>query len=491
MSTYKKISRHKRLVLLFCILILFISFCKKKDPTSPSDDINRQIIILYTNDEHGWMEATETIGGAAGLMGLWRQAEGYKEDGPYLILSGGDMWTGPAISTWFKGQSMVEVMNAMDYSAAAIGNHEFDFKIDVLKERMAQSTFPYLAANIKSKHTDALADFTIPYLVKEVNEVKIGIIGLASTSTPWTTFPDHVADYNFIAYDTTLREIIPQVKADGAELLMVVGHIGNSEMQSLVPIAREYGIAVIGGGHTHEKVASIVDDIAIIESGANMIAYAKVDLIFDIEADTLVQIQAGVYENVGGTPDPEIEAIVEKWHALMDQELSQVIGYVNQEIGQRTNAMFNMVTDSWLYTYPTADVSLTNTGGIRQSIPSGNITMGTIVGVLPFENSIVKLELTGTQLIDCIGNLIVGGMTTIGGYQLSDGTPIHPDTIYHVLTTDYLYARSDYNFQLYDSEPYNTSIHYRQPVIDWIKSLNTSAGNPLDQYLDTNPRQPF
>ncbi|UCE06594.1 MAG: bifunctional metallophosphatase/5'-nucleotidase [bacterium] len=489
MSIFKK---QTVLLLLLNFLILPFYFCTDKDgTTSPPGEINRQIIILYTNDEHGWMEANETTGGAAGLMGLWRETEGYKENGPYLILSGGDMWTGPAISTWFKGQSMAEVMNAMDYSAAAIGNHEFDFKIDVLKERMTQSAFPYLSANIKNKHSGTIAEFATPYIIKEVNEVKVGIIGLASTSTPWTTFPDHVADYNFIACDTALRETIPQVRADGAELLIVVGHIGKSEMQSLVPIAREYGIIVIGGGHIHEKVASIVDDIAIIESGANMVAYAKVDLIFDIEADTLVQMKAAIHENVGGTPDPEIEAIVEKWRALMDQELSQVIGYVSQEIGQRTNAMFNMVTDSWLYTYPTADISLTNIGGIRQSILAGNITMGTIVGVLPFENMIVQLELTGTQLIDCIGNLIVGGMTTIGGYQLSDGTPIHPDSMYNVLTTDYLYARSDYNFHLYDADPYNTSIHYRQPVIDWIKSLNTSAGDPLDQYLDPDPRRLF
>ncbi len=488
MSAQKKINGQKVLLISLCIFCLFPSFCSKKDPTSPIDDINRRIIILYTNDEHGWMEPTPTTGGAAGLMGLWRQDEKYEESEPYLILSGGDMWTGPAISTWFKGQSMVEVMNAMNYSAAAIGNHEFDFKIDVLNQRIAESTFPYLAANIKNKSTNAIPDFATPYIIKEVNGVKVGIIGLASTTTPWSTFPDHVADYNFLEYDAALREITPQVKADSAELLIAIGHITNSEMQALVPTAKDLGIAIIGGGHSHEKVANIIDGIATIESGANMIAYTKVELVFDTEADTLVQIGVSLHENVGGSADPEIDAIVKKWQSLMDQELAEVIGYVNQEIGQASNAMFNLVTDSWLYSYPNADVSLTNKGGIRQSIPAGNITFGTIVGVLPFENNIVELELTGTQLIDCIDGLVMGGMTGIGGYKLSDGTPIYPGTIYHVLTTDYLYARPDHHFHLYDSDPYNTSIHYRQPVIDWIKSLNTSAGNPLDQYLDTNPR---
>jgi 5'-nucleotidase/UDP-sugar diphosphatase len=489
MSILKKINGQKVLLISLSFCFLFTSFCSKKDPTSPIDDINRRLIILYTNDEHGWMEPTATTGGAAGLMGLWRQNEKYEESEPYLILSGGDMWTGPAISTWFKGQSMVEVMNAMNYSAAAIGNHEFDFKIDVLNQRIAESTFPYLAANIKSKTTNAIPDFVTPYIVREVNGVKVGIIGLASTTTPWSTFPDHVAEYNFLDYDAALREITPQVKADNAELLIVIGHISNSEMQALVPTARDLGITIIGGGHSHEKVANIIDGIATIESGANMIAYSKAELVFDTEADTLVQISVSLHENVGGSPDAEIDVIVKKWQSLMDQELAEVIGYVNQEIGQASNAMFNLVTDSWLYSYPNADVSLTNKGGIRQSIPAGNITFGTIVGVLPFENNIVELELTGTQLIDCVDGLVMGGMTSIGGYKLSDGTPIYPDTIYQVLTTDYLYSRTDHNFHLYDSEPYNTSIHFRQPVIDWIKSLNTSTVNPLDQYLDTNPRR--
>ncbi len=117
------------------------------------------------------------------------------------------------------------------------------------------------------------------------------------------------------------------------------------------------------------------------------------------------------------------------------------------------------------------------------------ITLATMVGVLPFENPIVELELTGMQVIDCAGDLVVGGMTTIEGYFHSDGSPLVADSIYHVLTIDYLYARTDYNFSLYDPTPYNTAIHYRQPVIDWIESLNTSSSDPLNNYLDHTPRQ--
>lgn len=90
----------------------------------------REITVLYTNDEQCWMEGVEEGSGAANLIGVWQKEHGYTPDGPFVILSGGDMWTGAAISTLYEGQSMVEVMNSMHYDAAALGNHEFDFGLE-------------------------------------------------------------------------------------------------------------------------------------------------------------------------------------------------------------------------------------------------------------------------------------------------------------------------------------------------------------------------
>jgi 2',3'-cyclic-nucleotide 2'-phosphodiesterase (5'-nucleotidase family) len=492
MLGFKRFIKKNRLLLWPLILIVIFFSCKGKNSSAPfNNELFKQIIILYTNDEHGWIEPTDTHGGAAGMMGLWRNNQGYPLDGesPFLILSGGDLWTGPAISTWTRGESMIDVMNAMGYGAAAIGNHEFDFKIDVLNQRIAQANFPFLSANIREKRTGAIPGFATPYIVKEVNGVRIGLVGLTTTSSPYTTFPDHVKDFDFIPYDIALGEIVPQVIGDGAELLIVVGHICYAQMLALAPTAADLGIAVIGGGHCHELVTDNQNGVTIIQGGANMRHYVKVDISFDTATDTIRSLNVSIHENIGGTPDPEIETIVSNWQREVNKTLSLVIGYVDQEIGQDSHAMFNMVTDSWLFSWPSAGISLTNMGGIRQSIPAGNITIGTIVGVLPFENNIIEVELTGAQLLECISDLVVGGMTTIGGYQLSDGTLIDPGATYKVLTIDYLYSRPDYCFQYYDLAPYNTSMHYRQPVIDWIRSLNTSAANPLDNYLDHTPRR--
>jgi 2',3'-cyclic-nucleotide 2'-phosphodiesterase (5'-nucleotidase family) len=486
------------------ILILFLAACinnshptatvtEAAEPTRSSDETDglRSLTILYTNDEHGWMEATEDSGGAAGLMGLWREKEGYTQDGPFLILSGGDMWTGPVISTWFDGESMADVMNVMGYDAAAIGNHEFDFGLDGLRERATQSEFPFLSANIRDRTTGDIPDYFLPYVVEEVGGITVGLIGLTTLGTPQTTMPDNVAGFDFIPYRQTLEEVVPQARADGAELLVIVGHICSDEMRALAPTAAELGIAVIGGGHCNERVSSIVDRVALVEGGAHMEAYAKVELTFDTTTDKVVSVEPSTNNNRGGAPDQEVAAIVGRWRAEADKTLAHVIGYAENEIGTRSDAMFNMVTDAWLTAYPNADIALTNRGGFRQSIPAGEITLATIVGVLPFSNVLVDVELTGAQLIESIEccNPVVGGMTTVGGYELVDGTSIDPESAYHVLINDFMYAGGDdFKFKVYDPDAYNTGIDWRQPVMDWIISLKTSPDDPLDAHLDAIPR---
>jgi len=456
-----------------------------------ADESVRRLTILYTNDEHGWMEESDDTGGAAGLLGLWREKEGYTEDGPFLILSGGDMWTGPAISTWFDGESMADVMNVMGYHAAAIGNHEFDFGLDGLAERAAQSEFPFLSANIRYKATGDTPENVIPYVVEEAGGMNVGLIGLTTLRTPLTTNPENVADFDFVSYAQALEEVVPRVKADGAQLLIIVGHICYDEMRDLTPLAAELGIAVIGGGHCNERVSRVIDGVALIEGGAYMAAYAKVDIAYDIATDIVMSVEPSTHNNRGGTPDLAVAAVVDQWQGRTDEALAFVIGYVEQEIGRRSDALYNMVTDAWLAAYPNADVALTNRGGFRQPIPAGEITLATIVGVLPFNNVLVDVELTGAQLIENIEccNPVLSGMTAIGDYSLSDGKSVNPDATYHVLVNDFMYAGGDdFTFKQHDPKAYNTGIDWRQPVIDWVTQLKTSPGHPLDPYLDPAPR---
>ncbi len=447
------------------------------------------LTILHTNDEHGWIEESEFTDGAAKLMGVWRDVEGYREDGPFLILSGGDNWTGPAISTWFEGESTVDVMNAMNYNASTVGNHEFDFKIAGFEERLAQAEFPYVSANIRLKANGDFPRFVVPYVMKEVSGLQVGIVGLTTTSTPRSGFPTYVETLDFIPYADALSEVVPQVWDDGADIVVVVSHICHAEMTALVPLANQLGISVIGGGHCNELVAEINNGVAVIEGGWRMASYARVQITFDGETGSITELVPSTAQNNGGTPDPEVAAVVSRWIEAADAELSDVVGFASSPVG-RGPALHNLIADSWLHAYPSADIAMNNAGGVRQGLPAGEITRGTIIGMLPFQNNLLALELTGSQVVASLRRgTIVAGMTTVGGFFHSDGSPMKMDSVYTILTTDYLYAREDYPYAADDPDPILTGINYHQPTIEYLEFLNTTNSNPLNQVLDPAPRR--
>ncbi len=470
-------------------LLLVLTACGSFAPEGEA----HALTILYTNDEHGWIAPDEENGGAAAMMQRWRDEEGYTEDGPFLILSGGDTWTGPALSTWFDGEPTIEVLNAMGYDAAAVGNHEFDFGPEGLRARTAEAEFPFLAANLLDAETGERSDLALPYIIHEVGDLQVGIIGLASTGTPKTTMPTHVADLTFAPYAETLEAIVPEVKEEGADVLVVISHLCSDEMEPLAQTAADLDVAMIGGGHCHERVNRIVDaGVLLVESGAYMQAYTRVDLTVNSRTGEVIESQAQIKENPTGPQDETVAAIVGSWQAKLDDALDQVIGYTEQGIRQRSPEMFNLVTDAWLAAYP-ADIAMSNSGGFRQDIPAGEITLADVVGVLPFDNVLIDCELTGQQVIDSYQhsnrNVALGGMRARVGYELLDGTPIDPEATYQVLVNDFMYAGGNgFRFQEYDPDAYHTGIDWRQPVMDWIADLNTSPDDPLENYLDSEWR---
>jgi 2',3'-cyclic-nucleotide 2'-phosphodiesterase (5'-nucleotidase family) len=473
-------------------LLLFVAFaawlfvgCESDDQPVVGDGT---VTIFYTSDEHGWIESDEERGGAAGMLARWR-AEGYDKEGPYLIFSGGDMWTGPAIGTWYEGESIVEVFNAVGYDAAAIGNHEFDFTADVLYERSQEADFPFLAANVVYKSTTDIPEFAKPYELFEVGGATIGVIGLASLSTPNSTFPAFVEDYEFRPYDETLRLYVPKVKDEGADAVVVISHLCREEIEELKPVAKELGVSLIGGGHCHELFACSEDDVAAMGAGAEMRSYAKAIIRFDDAMEKVASVEVATRRNEEHiTGEAEIDSIVAFWRWKVNDDLSDVVGYSAGTIEKDSPELQNLVVDSWLFAFPNADVAITNAGGIRQDIPKGDITLQTIVGVLPFANTILKLEMTGAEIKTEAPKYVYGGVVSDNGWRLIGGGALEDATTYTVLTTDYLYSRSDNAFQEYDADPYNTSVHFRQPLVDYLESLGTTEVDPLQNYLDGGER---
>lgn len=488
------------------ILLLLLAACTPATPSPITGDTVRTVTIFYTSDEHGYLEpisaGSNTRGGAANLLAHLRQ-RGYDPDGDKaLLLSGGDMWTGPAISTWFQGAPAVQVFNQMGYDAAAVGNHDFDFGQDALLTNAGAAEFPFLTANVTQADTGDPPAFAQPYVIREVNGVQVAIVGLTTARTPYIVMPAHVEGLAFGNYDSALRSAVPQARAEGAELVIVVAHVCPDSLRVLAPVAAELSIPLLAGGHCHWSENTEQSGVRIVEPGAHWQKFAQVDIAFDTATGEVVSTQAELvpveYTTAAGnpvTPDAGIESLVAGWKAQVDEALGEVIGYTESgiEIGW---PMYSLLVDSWLWYYPQADIAISNFGCYREAIPPGEITRAGIVATWPFENTLVEVELTGQQVMDnllCCGGTVAGFTYHRAGAriiaELDDGNPLDPEATYHVLVNNFMYYGGDgYLFSEHNPDGYDTGIHWREPVIEWIIAQQTSPERPLETLLDKTRR---
>jgi 2',3'-cyclic-nucleotide 2'-phosphodiesterase (5'-nucleotidase family) len=463
-----------------------------------------QITIINTSDEHGWLQpfvpfgSERTQGGAANIVSWWKDID----PAAMLLLSGGDNWTGPSISTWFQGEPMVQAFNLMGYDASAVGNHEFDFGREILAQRMSEADYPYLAANIQNAATGELADFVRPYTIFEVSGVQVGVIGLALPSTPSVTNPRNVTDLDFTDPAAALETYVPQLRQQGAEIVVVLSHIC---MDDLAQIARETEglVDAMFAGHCNELGQRVVNGVPILGGGWAWRSYAMLTITYDPAANAITALEPSLvtveFPTEGENPvepDPELAALVDEWQARADEVLAVEIGYTASGIVRQSWTMANWVMDAWLWAYPTADIAVTNFGGFRQDIPAGPVEMGDIVGMLPFENRIYEVTVTGAELaanLECCGGAVGGIRYARQGGEMAitflDGREFDPGAEYQVLINDFMYFGGDgYLFGEQDPAGYDTGIQWRQPVIDWTLSLETTPDDPLEDHLDAAPR---
>ena len=182
-------------------------------------------------------------------------------------------------------------------------------------------------------------------------------------------------------------------------------------------------------------------------------------------------------------------------------EVCEIIGYTETGMPRRSWKQANYVTDSWLWAYGTADFAMNNWGGFQANTNAGDITVGDIVHMLPFDDRIIDCAITGAQLVEnleCCSGAVAGftytyheenGQTVVDTVTLADDSPLVMTETYHVLVNDFMYYGGDgYLFEQQDPNAYDTGIQWRQPVIDWTKAQNTSTENPIDPLIDDQPR---
>ena len=464
----------------------------------------KDIMILYTSDIHCGIDEGF---GYAGLEQIckYEQEKGYE----VILVDDGDNIQGDPLGLLTKGDALIDLMNKMGYSVAIPGNHEFDYGVDNFLSLAEKAQFKYISCNFQYKGENVFD----PYVIREIGGRKIGFVGVTTpttiTASKPTLFEDENGEfvYSFLQDETgegvynAVQSAVDNARKEGAEYVIVLGHMGNEEQcrpwTYADVISHTNGIDAFLDGHSHDTDQVIMknkDGKEVPRSACG----TKMQHIGWCRIPAEGEVTAGIYswtlddsapevlgiENEMSTAVKEargsISKLLEGKIAVSEQEMTiydpvavdPEWGKVRMIRRAETN-LGDLCTDAYRF-MTGADIALLGGGGIRVSIPAGDVTMKNMYEVFPFGNEICVVQATGQQILDALewGAAAVpgenGGFMQVSGlsYEIHtyidstctkdvngmftgvagerrvknvkvNGTPIDPDALYNVAGNDY------------------------------------------------------
>jgi 2',3'-cyclic-nucleotide 2'-phosphodiesterase (5'-nucleotidase family) len=429
------------------------------------------IVIMHTNDIHGQLLPRDGVGGMAQMATIIRAAK------PDLILDAGDLFTGTFLSDQFKGVPTIQAMNKIGYTSGTVGNHEFDYGQDALRMRLRDAKFPVLSANLQAPIFEIKK-----YTVVTAKGIRFGIIGLTTENTELTTHPKNLKGVTLQDVVKTVQEVLPEVRGK-SDFIIVTAHLENNEDKRVADAFPE--IRLIIGGHNHGTLGPIWSGQTLIaKTGSSGRNVGRVDLDFD--GKKLSRLEGQLIPVMNVPADPEIAKIIEPYQAKVAAKLAEVVGQTTADLARSNNSesvLANLIGDA-LRERGKTQIGLQNIGGIRASILKGPIPWGSVFEVLPFQNTLVTLKLTGAQLKSVlhVDLLAVSGIRVhfdlkkpagqrLVSVTLSDGSPIDDSKLYSVTTNDFVVAGGDGFEELgRGREIKDTGILLRDALLDYIKA---------------------
>ncbi len=442
-----------------------------------------RLTLLEVTDFHGALlggakdkASGRAIGGAATLAAYIARERAKNPDGT-LLLDGGDWMQGTPISNLNFGRPVIALMNRMGVDASTIGNHEFDWSVDTLRTRMREARFQPLGANWVNRSDGKRADNVAPWTILERGGMRIGVIGLLTDETASVTLPKNVEAFRFPAGGPIARGLIDSCRAAGADLVVVVGHLPGSVDSTgavkgeIAEVARAVGgpngaIAVLGG-HSHNRLSGVVDGVPVIISGALGQTLGRIDLVIDrathrpIAEETRRQLLTTFADDV--KPDPTIAAFVDSVNHDLLPITSRVLGTSRDALTR--NRLGESSLGDWVADVMRAavgaDFAFQNPGGLRADLDAGEVTMGDVYEVMPFDNQIATVTLTGAQVLDLVEHGVspttcvqLSGMSLVYDparphgervleIRLPNGKRIDPGAKYKVATNDFMAQGGD------------------------------------------------
>ena len=381
-----------------------------------------------------------------------------------VFLANGDELGSSTISFFTEGEHKIDFMNDMDLTAAGVGNHDFDYGVEVAEQRFADSEFPWLNSALYTPEGDLFPE-TEEYTTLEIGDLTVGLFNVVLRGFHGIT--DYPDDYEQRDPVETAQEMTQLLREEeDADVVVCSSHTPH---ETHFELAEEVdGLDAIFGSHSHytmdtaeEYEGTIISEVGYayfhlgvmtLDSEGNLVSWERLDLDEDTE------------------PDPEFKERIEAQYDELDEELSEVIGETAVELDTSGSITYgrealigNLITDTMLDLHPDAQVAFQNGGGIRTNTTygPGELTAGDVLGILPFGNEAVVFEATGEEILQVLENRIdtlpdnafgaqqgqqVGGLqyewSGHEGPEVGDvyieGEPLEPDETYVVSTTDYL-----------------------------------------------------
>jgi 5'-nucleotidase len=435
-------------LLIFLALLLLQSCCAPL----------YSLTIAHLNDSHSHLEATpvnltinglETRAQLGGFGRLQTLVDQMRADSPnFLLLHAGDAVQGTLYFTLFKGTVEFDFLNRLGVAAMAIGNHEFDRGPAAIAGFLDRARFPLLSSNIDFSSEAAIAGRVPGRLIYELSGERIGIFGLTTTTTPQTT-PD-VGNVRFLDCVAAARRQVAELEGEGVDKIIALTHLGYQEDLRLA--AAVNGIDLIVGGHSHTLLGDRASlkgiglvaegpypsEVRTPDGGRTLVLQAwqwgqllgKLKVTFDSAGRVREYVPGAVIpvaesftrNGVPVPPDsPEYREIVQALRltgmvrivAEDTATLAALAPYSAQLVGLRAKPVARaaedlprginsgpgpLIADSMLQALPGAELALLNYGGVRKDLTAGMITVGDLLELMPFGNSLVLLELSGAEL---------------------------------------------------------------------------------------------
>ncbi len=397
MASLRMFARRTGLGLALALTLALSAFAQ----TTPNTERTVRITLLQLNDVYQISAVDKgTRGGLARVATLRKQV--MEESPNTLFLLGGDTIAPSVASNIFKGQQMIAVWNMIGLDFAVLGNHEFDFGPEVLRDRIKESRFTWLATNVIDKKTGKPFADTPPYVVREVGGVKLGFFGLLTPET--AQFSSVGPDVTFLDPCETAKKTVAEMKTKGAQVIIALTHLAMREDKQ---VARCAPIDVIIGGHEHEILESLSGRTPIFKWGADARDLGRIDLNVKLPAGELESIDwAALPVNDQVKDEPESAALIADFEKKVSADVDKPIGSTKVPLDARGEMNRSRETNLGSYIADAyrkalgADVALYNGGSIRAGrvFSPGPLTKRDVMAILPYENPIVKIEVKGATL---------------------------------------------------------------------------------------------